>query len=209
MTREWLVKTRKGAWEGEGREANTEISPVFSFPPNLVPRVLSYPSLQTERGTGRREPFAAFSPSSDLYVPHEGQHRRLMISKNLVIKRIITIPLGSRDFRWCILELNLSPFSFCQTGYLPKRGHVINKCVSYIENTWLKKRCWLKGINHERYVYTFISKANPKFFQKNFSFSTAARADANPWRNLFIACRGLFMSSKKILDPISWFSRVG
>ena len=116
-----------------------------------------------------------------------------MISKNLVIKRITTIPLGCREFRWCILELNLSPFPFCQTGYLPKRGY-----VSYIEYTWLKKRCRLKSINHERYGFTFISKANPKFFQQNFSFSPAARADANPWSNLFIACRGLFMSSKKI-----------
>ena len=108
-----------------------------------------------------------------------------MISKNLVIKRITTIPLGCREFRWCILELHLSPFPFCQTGYLPKRGY-----VSYIEYTWLKKRCRLKSINHERYGFTFISKANPKFFQQNFSFSPAARADANPWSNLFIACRG-------------------
>ena len=179
------------------RKKRGEISPVFSFPPNLVPRVLSYPSLQTERGTGRREPFVAFSPSSDLWVPHEGQHRRLMISKNLVIKKIITIPLGCRDFRWCILALNLSPFPFCQTGYLPKRGYVINECVSHIENTWLKKRCRLKSINHERYWNTFISKVNSKFFQQHFSFSPAARADANPWSNLFIACRGLFMSSTK------------
>ena len=126
------------------RKKRGEISPVFSFPPNLVPRVLSYPSLQTETGTGRREPFVAFSPSSDLEVPHDGHHRWLMVSKNLVTKIIITIPLGCRDFRWCILELNLSPFPFCQTGYLPKRGYVINECVSYIENTWLKKRCRLK-----------------------------------------------------------------
>ena len=115
-----------------------------------------------------------------------------MVGKNLVIKRIIAIPLRCRDFRWCILALNLSPFPFCQTGYLPKRGY-----VSYIEYTWLKKRCRLKSINHERYGFTFISKANPKFFQQNFSFSPAARADANPWSNLFIACRGLFMSSTK------------
>ena len=120
-----------------------------------------------------------------------------MISKNLVIKRITTIPLGCREFRWCILELNLSPFPFCQTGYLPKRGYVINECVSHIENIWLKKRCRLNSINHERYGHTFMSKANPKFFQQNFSFPPAARADANPWSNLFIACRGLFMSSTK------------
>ena len=42
-----------------------------------------------------------------------------------------------------------------------------------------------------------MSKANPKFFQQNFSFPPVARADANPWSNLFIACRGLFMSSTK------------
>ena len=120
-----------------------------------------------------------------------------MVGKNLVIKQIIAIPLRCRDFRWCILELNLSPFPFCQTGYLPKRGYVINECVSHIENIWLKKRCRLNSINHERYGHTFMSKANPKFFQQNFSFPTAARADANPWSNLFIAWRGLFMSSTK------------
>ena len=60
---------------------------VFYFPPNLVPRVLCYPPLWTERGTDRREPFTAFSPSSDFKsLMTEGQHRRLMISKNLVKK---------------------------------------------------------------------------------------------------------------------------
>ena len=169
MTREWLVKKCKGAWEGERREAKSH--PFSPSRPTSFPR----------------------SSPTHPYRPSEGP----MIGKNLVIKRIITIPLGCRDFRWCILELNLSPFPFCQTGYLPKRGYVINECVSYIENTLLKKRCRLKSINHERYGYTFISKANPKFFQQNFPFSPAARADANPWSNLFIACRGLFMSSTK------------
>ena len=40
------------------RKERGEISPVFSFPPNLVPRVLSYPSLQTERGTNDQQKFS-------------------------------------------------------------------------------------------------------------------------------------------------------
>ena len=41
------------------------------------------------------------------------------------------------------------------------------------------------------YGYTFISKANLKFFQQKFTLSRAARADANPWSTLFKACRCL------------------
>ena len=39
------------------RKKRGEISPVFSFPPNLVPRVPSYPCLRSERGTGTRDPW--------------------------------------------------------------------------------------------------------------------------------------------------------
>ena len=41
------------------------------------------------------------------------------------------------------------------------------------------------------YGYTFISRANLKFFQQNFTRSRAARADANAQSTLFKACRCL------------------
>ena len=48
------------------------------------------------------------------------------------------------------------------------------------------------------YVYTFISKANSKFFQQKFTLPRVAHTDANPQITLFKACRGLFMSSKNV-----------
>ena len=46
------------------------------------------------------------------------------------------------------------------------------------------------------YGYTFISKANSKFFRQKFTLSRDARADLNPWSTLFEACCCLFLSSK-------------
>ena len=44
--------------------------------------------------------------------------------------------------------------------------------------------------------YTFISKANSKFFRQKFTLSRDARDDANS-QSTFKACRCLFLSSKK------------
>ena len=54
------------------------------------------------------------------------------------------------------------------------------------------------------YEYTFIGKANSKFFQQNFTLSRAARVDANPQSILFTAYRLSFYVFQENFQVLSF-----
>ena len=173
------------------RKKRGEISPVFSFPPNLVPRVLSYPSLRSERGTGRREPWerGCFPPS--FARKFSSRERRLGT-------RQLLSPVGS-----CIAWLN-RPWGPATTTkatrtskkHQVKRDYVFAKIKVQFCYLWLysgtetishrlllrmRWQGWTHGMKLKKVRPTFSSfNAMPVKITKQLIIMVGA-----PWSNLF------------------------